>query len=188
MIPRPPRFAFEQVTCLLFLSVSLLASSAVHAADLAIGDPAPDFELPATDGRVYRLADMAGDAVVLAWFPRALTQGCTIECKSLVEHGDLLREYRVHYFMASVDPLETNMRFAADTEADFPMLSDESRAVAAAYGVLGEFGVARRHNFYIGPDGRILAIDRNVQPATAAPDIAQKLAQLGVPRHEATRE
>ena len=87
--------------------VAGLAAVPAAAADLKVGDPAPDFTLQATDGKTYKLSDFKGkQAVVLAWFPKAFTQGCTIECKSLAEHGDLIRKYDVTYFMASVDPLD----------------------------------------------------------------------------------
>lgn len=148
---------------------------------LEVGDVAPDFELVATDGKTYRLADFRGErAVVVAWFPRAYTKGCTIECKSLAQNGHLLRKFQVIYFMASVDPLEDNIGFAKQESADFPLLSDPSKAVAEAYGVLAPAGYAKRHTFYIGTDGKILAIDRNVKPATSAEDMAEKLAELGV--------
>src|SRR3954466_6075041 len=78
--------------------------------ELKVGDKAPDFTLQGSDGKTYKLADFKGkQAVVLAWFPKALTSGCTLECKSLAEHGDLIRAYNVTYFMASVDPLEKNI-------------------------------------------------------------------------------
>ncbi|MBX3708090.1 MAG: redoxin domain-containing protein [Pseudomonadales bacterium] len=150
---------------------------------LEVGDPAPDFELAASDGKTYRLADFVGrQAVVVAWFPRAFTSGCTIECKSLAENGDLIRAFDVSYFMASVDPLEDNTRFAESTGADFPLLSDPSRDVARAFGVLNPMGFASRHTVYIDVDGRVAAIDRNVRPASSAEDMAAKLAELGVAR------
>jgi thioredoxin-dependent peroxiredoxin len=146
-----------------------------------IGDMAPGFRLEASDGQTYDLADFRGrQAVVVAWFPKAFTSGCTIECKSLAENGHLIREYDVAYFMASVDDIEDNRAFAAEQEADFPLLSDPGKEVAAAYGVLTDGGFARRHTFYIGVDGRILAVDRNVQPATSAEDMAAMLGILGV--------
>src|SRR5262249_47634954 len=77
--------------------------------ELKVGDHAPDFSLQASDGKTYKLSDFKGkQEVVLAWFPKALTSGCTIECKSLAEHGDMIRAYNVTYFMASVDPLDKN--------------------------------------------------------------------------------
>ena len=120
----------------LLLSGALLMGTA-SAATLAVGDMAPDFELPGTDEGRYRLSDYRGEkAVVLAWFPQAYTSGCTIECKSLTENGHLIQEYDVVYFMASVDPLADNIGFAIETGANFPLLSDEDKTVAKAYGVL----------------------------------------------------
>lgn len=166
-----------------------LALAALSANALEVGDLAPNFELPGSDGEIHRLADYRDkQAVVLAWFPRAYTSGCTIECKSLAENGHLIREYDVSYFMASVDPLSKNKGFAAETGADFPLLSDEDKAVAKAYGVLHPLGFARRHTFYIGADGRVLKIDTDVEPATSAEDMAATLGELGVARREATAQ
>jgi len=118
--------------------------------------------------------------VVLAWFPKAYTSGCTIECKSLAENGHLIREYDVSYFMVSVDPLEDNKGFAEATQADFPLLSDPDKSVAKSYEVLHTQGYAKRHTFYIGRDGRILKIDSEVKPKTSAQDMATTLGTLGV--------
>ena len=166
-------------------ALAALATAAASAATLAVGDKAPAFNLESTAGGRYALGDRA---VVLAWFPRAFTKGCTIECKSLAEKGHLIREFDVDYFMASVDPIEDNKGFAAQNNADFPMLSDPTKATAEAYGVLHERGYALRHTFYIGADGTILAIDRSVNPASAAEDIAATLAEVGVPKRGASAE
>jgi peroxiredoxin Q/BCP len=161
--------------------------------ELKVGDKAPNFKLQGTDGKTHNLSDYAGkQAVVLAWFPAAFTQGCTIECKSLAENGDLIKKYQVQYFMASVDPIEKNTEFAKATsvtlgqrvvekkEADFPLLSDPTKEVATAYGVLSPRGTANRWTFYIGKDGRILAIDKMIKTDTSAQDMAAKLGELGV--------
>lgn len=162
---------------------SLSAAAAAPAAELKVGALAPDFTLTATDGKTYTLSQFRGkETVVLAWFPKAYTYGCTIECKSLAENGHLLKNYRATYFMASIDPLETNKSFGTAQGADFPLLSDPTKTTANAYGVLNASGVARRHTFYIGPDGRILAIDRNVNPATSAQDMAAMLDKLRTPK------
>ena len=80
------------------------------------GDKAPAFTLPDQDGNKVKLSDFKGKkAVVVAWFPKAFTQGCTIECKSLAENGDKIRMYEVAYFMASVDNVEDNTKFAKAT-------------------------------------------------------------------------
>ncbi len=158
------------------------AGCAQRDTELTVGDMAPDFSLEASDGKSYRLGEFHGQrAVVLAWFPKAFTRGCTIECKSLADSGHLIKKYRATYFMASVDPLEENIKFGAEQKADFPLLSDPTKTTAKAYGVLNVAGVASRWTFYIGADGRILAIDKSVKPATSAEDIAAKLGELGVP-------
>jgi len=151
------------------------------ARELKIGDPAPDFTLKASNGKTYKVSDFRNkQAIVLAWFPKAYTRGCTLECKSLAEHGDLIKKYDVAYFMISVDPLDENTAFAEQQHADFPLLSDPTKKTADAYGVLGAMGVANRWTFYIGKDGTIQSIDKNVKPATSAEDMAATLHELGV--------
>ena len=171
----------KHIWILAFAFVCLVSTA--RAEGPAVGDLAPDFTLQASDGKAYTLSDFRGkQAVVVAWFPKAYTSGCTIECKSLAENGDLIRQYDVTYFMASVDKIEDSAGFAKQQNADFPLLSDPDKATAKAYGVLMPQGYARRETFYIGKDGRILAIDREVEPATSAQDMAAKLGELGVAR------
>ncbi|MCP4322100.1 MAG: redoxin domain-containing protein [Alteromonadales bacterium] len=165
---------------LFFGLVSLLAFP-VSASELKVGDKAPDFNLQATTGDFYKLSDYRGKkAVVLAWYPMANTRGCTIECKSLTEQGHLIREFDVSYVMASVDPLDDNRDFAKKTGADFPMLSDPTKDTAKAYDVLNLFRVASRVTFYISKEGNILKIDEDINPKTAAQDIASNLALLDI--------
>ncbi|QFU74770.1 redoxin domain-containing protein [Halioglobus maricola] len=164
-----------------YLIVSLLLTPSFAMAELAVGEMAPDFTLAASDGETYTLSDFRGkQAVVIAWFPKAYTSGCTVECKSLAQNGHLIREYDVSYFMASVDPLADNVGFAKETGADFPLLSDPEKAAAKAFGVLHPMGFASRHTFYVGVDGKVLKVDKDVTPATSAEDMAQTLGELGV--------
>jgi alkyl hydroperoxide reductase subunit AhpC len=89
------------------LALGLALVAPISAADLNVGDQAPNFTLQGTDGKTYKLSDFKGkQAVVLAWYPAAFTAGCTIECKSLAENGHLIKKYDVTYFMASTDALE----------------------------------------------------------------------------------
>jgi peroxiredoxin Q/BCP len=177
------------------LAVGLAAQAPV---ELKVGDMAPDFTLQGTDGKTHKLSDYRGkQAVVVAWFPRAFTQGCTIECKSLAENGDKIRKYQVAYFMASVDTLEDNTKFAKATsvtlgqgdtarvvekkEADFPMLADPTKEVANKYGVINpQRGFANRWTFYIDKTGRIAYIDKAVRPETSAEDMVARLGELKV--------
>ena len=163
------------------LTVGAMAQAPV---ELKVGDAAPDFNLQGTDGKAHKLSDYRGKkAVVVAWFPKAFTQGCTIECKSLAANGDKIRKYDVAYFMASVDPLEGeggNMAFAKSESADFPLLSDPTKETATKYGVLNARGMASRWTFYIDKNGKIAHIDKAVRPATSAEDMMAKMTELKV--------
>src|SRR3954447_8989902 len=87
----------------------VLAGTSANAADgPKVGDKAPDFTLKASDGKTYSLADFKGkQGVVIAWFPKAFTGGCTAECKSLKTNSDALKATGVAYFTASVDDADT---------------------------------------------------------------------------------
>ena len=156
------------------------AMSGQAPVELKVGDKAPEFSLPGTDGRTHRLADYKGRSVVVAWYPAAFTGGCTAECKSFRDSGAVITSYDVAYFMASVDTPEKNAEFAKMEAANFPMLSDPQKHVAAAYGVLNARGVANRWTFYIGPDGTIQHIDKQVSVNTAGQDLAARLGALNV--------
>ena len=169
----------------LTLITLLTASTAILS--LEVGDMAPDFELPASDGKTYALEQFKGkQAIVIAWYPKAFTGGCTVECKSLAENGHLLKAFDVTYFMASVDSLEKNIAFAESTEADFPLLSDTSKKVAKAYDVLAFYGYPKRHTIYIDKQGKVLMVDRDINSATSAEDMAANLEKLGIAKREAS--
>ena len=187
---------------LMAIAVAGMLATTVMAqnAELKVGDMAPDFTLQGSDGKTHKLSSLRGkQAVALAWFPKAFTQGCTIECKSLAENGHLIKKYDVAYFMISTDSVEDNTKFANATTvtlgqgdkqqvvekkaADFPMLADPTKQTATAYGVLSDFGgsfgvMAQRWTFYIGKDGRIVAIDKTVRPASSAEDMVAKFGEL----------
>jgi thioredoxin-dependent peroxiredoxin len=87
----------------------------------------------------------------------------------------------VAYFAASVDTPDVNAEFAKSLDLDFPILSDPGKQVASAYGVVNaERPLAFRWTFYIGADGKILAIEKKIAVATAGKDVAAKLTELGV--------
>jgi peroxiredoxin Q/BCP len=151
-------------------------------AELKAGDVAPDFTLAASDGRTYRLSDLRGRIVVIAWFPKAFTAGCTSECRSIGMSRAALGAFDAAIFAASCDTVKTNREFAASTAIDFPILSDPDKTVARAYGVLGPLGLPSRWTIYIGADGRMLAIDRDVRAGNHGADIAAALENFGVSR------
>ena len=158
----------------------LLGTGVAEAA--GVGDAAPDFSLAGSDGRTYRLADFKGKkGVVLAWFPKAFTGGCTAECKSLREAGADIQKAGVAVFAASVDDAETNKKFAESLGLDYPILSDPTKGAAKAYGVLNAAnGMAQRWTFYIGKDGKIVAVDQSVQTATHGKTVVEQARKLGL--------
>jgi len=187
----------------LFAAASMLAQTPGQAPPqptLKVGDMAPDFTLAGTDGKMHKLSSYRGkSAVVIAWFPKAFTSGCTVECKSLADNGDKIQKYEVVYFMVSTDTIDENTKFAKATsvtlpgraggeptvvekkEADFPMLSDPTMETARAYGVVtGDRETASRWTFYIDKSGKIAAIETAVRPATSAEDMITRLEELKV--------
>ena len=160
------------------------APAAPAVSTLKVGDMAPAFSLMGTDGKTHSLAGYKGKHIVLAWFPKAMTTGCTQECKSITENGEVLKGFDVAYFMASVDTPELNKQFADRDLANFPLLSDPTKAAATAYGVLGPNGLARRWTFYIGPDGKIVKVetDGSKHTLTAGPELIASLNALNVPK------
>jgi peroxiredoxin Q/BCP len=87
------------------------------------------------------------------------------------------------YFTASVDSPDTNRKFAESLALDYPILSDPDKTVARAYGVVsGDRAYASRWTFYIGVDGRILYVDKQVNPSAHGQDIVERLKALGLGR------
>jgi peroxiredoxin Q/BCP len=162
--------------------VSLAVTTIARADTPKVGDKAPDFKLKGSDGKEYSLSQFAGKkAVVIAWFPKAFTGGCTAQCKSMKEDGAAIRQFDVAYFTASVDDVQKNTDFAKSLNLDYPILSDPGKKTAEAYGVVHEGRpVAERWTFYIGPDGVVKAIDQKVNTKEHAKDIAKQLEALGV--------
>jgi thioredoxin-dependent peroxiredoxin len=172
------------VAVLFGLGVVLSGQIAGAAEDLKVGDKAPDFTLKGSDGKTYSLSDFKGkQGVVIAWFPKAFTGGCTKECKSFKASSDSLKATKVAYFTASVDTPEKNADFAKSLSLDYPILSDPEKTTAKAYGVLAPAGYSNRWTFYIDKDGVIKEIDkigRNVDLDKAGDDVVAKVKSLGI--------
>ena len=173
------------------LCVAGFAASPATAGELKVGDQAPDFTLQATDGKTYKLSDFKGkQAVVLAWFPKAFTQGCTIECKSLAEHGDMIKKYDVAYFMASVDPLETadkgNKAFAEAQQRGLSAAERSDQGRRQGLRRAQRRARLRQPLDVLHRQGRQDHGDRQGRAsrlATSAEDMAAKLGELKTPTH-----
>lgn len=161
------------------LTMAQLAS-AEGEVELKVGDKAPDFSLQGSDGNTYTLSQFKGKSpVVIAFFPKAFTQGCTLECKTIAESKDVLGQYNVAYFMASVDTPELNKDFALQHEVSFPILSDPNKTMAPAYGVMHERGFTKRWTFYIDENGIIKKIDQEIDVNDAGKQLVNNFEALG---------
>lgn len=144
------------------LHAQAAASSAPVAAGPEQGSPAPAFTLPwatkdtiGRPDRPFALAEAAGKPVVVAFYPKDFTSGCTAEMKTFAEQYGELFGPEVVVVGISTDSLATHQRFAASLGLPFKLLSDPDQAVAQLYGSDGEKGYDRRTVFVIGRDGKI---------------------------------
>jgi thioredoxin-dependent peroxiredoxin len=106
-------------------------------ADVGVGDRAPDFELPGTGGKTYRLADYRGGGVILAFYPGDFTRVCTAQFCSYRDQGERLDGLGVPVLGISPQSLDSHERFAREEQLNVPLLADEDMRVAQAYGVRG---------------------------------------------------
>ena len=155
------------------------------AAELKVGDKAPEFSLEASDGKTYTLEQFKGKSAVVsvAWFPKAFTGGCTTRNASRLKKNNRQKpkDLKIAYFTASVDTADENSKFAKSLDLDYPILSDPDKTVAKAYGVLNAArGVSNRWTFYIDKEGVIKAIDKEIKVDKAGTDVAAKVKDLGL--------
>ena len=153
------------------------------APHLRAGDTAPAFELKDQQTKVWRLADYRGRWLVLYFYPKDDTPGCTREACHFRDDILTLRGLHADVAGISVDNADSHARFATKYHLPFPLLADTDGEVATAYGVLLKLGplkMARRVTFIITPDGRIGRIFRHVNPANHAAEIAQALKTLQI--------
>lgn len=135
------------------------------------GDDAPDFELPNQDGEPVSLSEFAGDHVVVYFYPRADTPGCTTEACSFRDNWDAYADAGVNVVGVSDDPVEDLQAFHEKYDLPFDLLSDEDGEVSRAYGSYGEKNVfgnqvmgVFRNTFVVGPDGDVVAVYEGVDP------------------------
>jgi len=123
------------------------------------GEVAPDIDAATADGGRFRLADHRGRWVVVYFYPRASTPGCTRESVDFQDHGSELEGLAAVVVGVSADGAAAQMRFIEKHGFTFPMLPDPEHAIIDAYGVLKDTGTsARRVTFLVGPDGRVAEV------------------------------
>jgi peroxiredoxin Q/BCP len=139
---------------------------------LSPGDQAPDFELPDQDGRAVKLSDFRGQSVVVYFYPKASTPGCTVQACGVRDRRPDYEKAGAVVLGISPDPVAKVKKFHDAQSLNFPLLADEGHHVADSYGVWAEksmygktyFG-NERTTFVLGADGRIASVLRKVKPA-----------------------
>ena len=152
---------------------------------LAVGDSAPDFTLPDQDGEPVTLSDLRGEAVVLYFYPRASTSGCTTQACGVRDRRADYDATGARVIGVSPDEVEAIAKFAGKHSLDFTLLADVDHAVAEAYGTWVEksmygkryWGV-QRATFIIGADGRIAHVIPKASPKTHDDEVLAALAQV----------
>lgn len=135
------------------------------------GTPAPDFELPASNGKTLKLGDFAGKPLVLYFYPRADTPGCTTEACGFRDASTDYEAAGVNVVGVSPDPVKAVTKFAEKFQLNFPLLADADHQVCEAYGVWQEKSMygkkymgAARTTFLIDADGKIARVFEKVKP------------------------
>src|SRR5687767_1193937 len=142
---------------------------------LAVGEPAPDFSAVAHDGKKVELSKLKGKFVVLYWYPKDDTPGCTKEACDFRDNWAKLQKAGVLVYGVSTQDNETHKAFAEKYKLPFPLLPDEKGEIAAKYKVPVVDGKARRITYLVGKDGKIKHVWPKVTPVGHAGEV---LAQV----------
>ena len=148
-----------------------------------LGDFAPDFQLQDQHGKQHQLNDYRGQWLVLFFYPRDDTPGCTREACQFRDDISQLNALHASVVGISVDTAEMHARFAAKYDLPFPLLADTQGVVAAKYGVLIKFWrwkIARRMSFIVAPNGRVAHLFSYVLPAQHSAEVIQILKELQI--------
>ena len=152
-----------------------------QADDLKPGDPAPAFELRDQHGKMHHLSDYQGQWLVLYFYPKDDTPGCTSEACEFRDDFMTLQGLDVRLLGVSLDDVKSHKEFAEKYHLPFPLLSDRTGEVARVYGSLWKLGpirFARRHTFIIDPQGELAKIYRSVASKTHSDQVIGDLENL----------
>jgi len=159
------------------------------------GSQAPDFELPDQDGRVVKLSGFRGQPVVVYFYPKADTPGCTTQACGVRDHHAAYARSGAAVLGISPDPVAKVKRFHERHALNFALLADEDHAIADSYGVWVQksmygrtyWGV-QRTTFIVAPDGKVAQVLRSVKPATHDQQVLRALEEAAQPLGRAKQE
>ena len=161
-------------------AAALLAAAAAHASP-PVGAPAPGFALPDQQGELRQLSDYGGKWLVLYFYPKDDTPGCTTQACEFRDNIFAFRKLGAEIVGISLDDVESHMAFAEKHGLPFTLLADDGGAVAREYGVLRDFGVvqlARRETFLISPQGVIARHYDKVDVSTHSAEVLTDIEAL----------
>ena len=166
--------------------VAVFGSSSIGNASsiLAVGDMAPEFELSDQDGQLHSLEDYRDQWVVLYFYPKDDTPGCTTQACEFRDNIFAFKDMNAQILGISLDDVESHKSFAEEYGLPFPLLADTDGDAATAYGVKTRmFGMvmAKRQTFIISPDGMVAKHYEKVDPKEHSKRVLADLAELGAP-------
>lgn len=143
------------------------------------GQPAPSFSLQNHNGESVSLSEFEGQRVILYFYPKAGTEGCTVEANNFGDAFDEFERHDVAVLGVSMDSVADLASFREDEDIPFTLLSDEDGTVAEQYDSAGD-GTARRNTFVIGPDGDIETVYEDVSLGEHAEQVLDDVAEREV--------
>jgi thioredoxin-dependent peroxiredoxin len=146
-----------------------------------IGQTAPTFTLPNQEGTPVNLDSYKGKWVVLYFYPKDMTSGCTKEAHNFQNDLDKYKAANAVILGVSVDSVDSHKQFCTKDSLSFNLLSDEAKKVVQQYGSLGSYGpmqIANRNTFLIDPDGKIVKVWTKVDPSGHSSEVLTALADL----------
>jgi thioredoxin-dependent peroxiredoxin len=143
------------------------------------GDEAPDFTGTTADGASLTFSSFRGRPVVLYFYPKANSLGCSIEARGFAEHYPEFEKAGVAVVGVSVDSVDAQKRFQEKCGVPYPLVADRDRSIAQKYGVIGLFGVAKRVTFLLDPSGRITEVVEGIAPGPHVRRAVERLATSG---------
>jgi thioredoxin-dependent peroxiredoxin len=147
----------------------------------AVGQPAPTFTLPNQEGAPVSLDSYKGKWVVLYFYPKDMTSGCTIEAHNFQRDLDKYQALNAVILGVSVDNVDSHKQFCTKDSLTFTLLADPDKKVVPEYGSLGNYGpmvIANRNTFLINPEGKIAKVWTGVNPNSHSEDVLATLGQL----------
>lgn len=148
------------------------------AGALSVGNPAPEITLQAQDGRVRTLSEHRGHPVLVYFYPRDATPGCTREACAFRDAWDRLQAAGAVVYGVSTDDVESHRRFREEHQLPFDLLADPEETAARAYGVPVRMGFASRMSFLIDREGNLARIFPDVDPAVHADEVLAAIQAL----------